>query len=334
MDTPKVGDVVSMFTGGLSNYQDMSNKKGDGNTHTGFISKVNSDGSYEVEHNVHSGSNFSGYKGHAYTSLVKNNVLVDKGFKVNKITRPNYNKFDINNSNIIDPENILYYDDNNKSATDMVNFFNKNKKNISSILGLTDDQALSLAHASLGIINQETKFGEVGKIKLKGKEILAESIKRVTSLLSKDKEYGKNSEASKGLGRVKREMNFGDKNYTRAFNAENLSEESFSEVITLLSKNFFRFKKTGITDEDALYRAIAAHNSPNKASNFSEDSYANNKNIDYVNKILVNSSKGGVKNKNISYNTLVNKLQMNPDILSMAKYVPSIQSAIKNYNKH
>jgi hypothetical protein len=74
----KVGDVVSIYTGGGSNYLDRANKEGDGNSHVGFISKVYPDDSYDVENNNHSiGIGLKGYTydGKAFTHHFENNAL-------------------------------------------------------------------------------------------------------------------------------------------------------------------------------------------------------------------------------------------------------------------
>lgn len=326
--SPNIGDIVSIYTGGRSDFQKEADEKGDGLTHTGFISKVYPDGSYDIEHNIHKSKLFGGYEGKAYTSHVNKHNVDGFSYRVKKITRPNYGS-NYSESVPINEENKLFYKTENKNAVDAVNFINSNKKKLALEFKLDEANFGALSQGVIGIINRESKFGE-SPMKLIGKEVLAEVKKRAQTAFSPEV-YGKDEEASKGLGRIKHTMNFGDVDHSKLFKTSSEGQKAAVEVMAILSKNYHNFKNKGFNDKDALYRAIAAHNSPKKAKDTNEDSFANKKEIDYVNKVLFEMGDSGVYNSRDTLRTTFDELKIDPNIINNIINIPSIKrTLIKN----
>ena len=192
--TVKPGDVVTMFTGGRSAYQGEANAAGTGTTHVGIVDKVNKDGSYYILHNVHAWRPW-GYEGREYRELVKDNVISggteNSGFAIRGAFRPNYEAVENGEKKIL-REDLTIKIDPKKSAKlssgQYNNFFtsksakeklenyyikplndSKNKKALSKVFNLGDDEYNSLAKASLGILGQESEFGTNKKYNQRGK---------------------------------------------------------------------------------------------------------------------------------------------------------------------
>ena len=355
----KPGDITIMYTGGSSFYQDEANKKGDGNTHVGFVSKVNPDGSYYVTHNVHlpGGIDANGdvkWVGHAYEDLVnpKSKIVSNWGFKVNRIVRPDYNKIkkDIAKKDV-NPDNKITYLGDRQKASNIISKINSNKKELAEFFKVEEEDHAALQQAALGIIEKESKFGE-GYTGIKSlekvpyvndaaqliTETISETDKRLKSpsnlakgkFLKINSEYGKDEEASKGLGRIKFEMNFGD-NKQKLESLKKLSKGDsayfdYLATFSILEKNYNDFLRSGYNKNEALYRAIAKHNSPSKAKDTSENSGAKNLDLDYANKVIDLSRSFIIKNKNNNVQTILDNLSLDPNLIKNTAKIPSIRN--------
>jgi hypothetical protein len=317
----KVGDVVLINTGGYSNYQKEANKYGDGNTHTAFISKINNDGTYDIEHNIHKMNNLSNkYEGHVYTSTVKNNELNNFPFyKVAKVIRPDYNQ--LSSTNYIYDKEKLTNTSSNKYENNIINYANANKNKIASYLNISDSEFEDLTRATLGIINKETKFDEsftkIGIDLREPYETMSSLYKTIANtFLPKNEEY---SETSQGLSRIKYDTNFDPStlnNIKQYFNIKDIDNEYGSYIYTmkLLSDNYKYFKNKNYDNPSALYRAITKHNSPAKSRSIgkfkNENDYAKNKDVDYTNEVLKYALKYNYNNNS----TPLNRLYLNKNI--------------------
>jgi len=329
------GDVVSMYTGGRSNYQDQANEKGDGNTHTGFISKVYDDGSYDVQHNVHSvkGLGIDGvkYTGHKYTNHVTAKGIMEgkyAGFVINKITRPKYENIDIKDVSI-NKENVIVDNGNRKASSSVVSYFNDNKEQLAKSLKTTEEETMMFATAALGIIEQESKFGESDKF-IAGRETYETTVTMAKGLKAAftEKEYGKDIEASQSLARVKIDMNFDKFNKQDIKNliGDDIDNDNGALVMTMkiLHTNYKKALRKGYSEKEALYRAIAAHNSPRKAFDNKKGSYASRYDIDYANKVLLNATSFKIKNRENEMNTKIDEILNDDKILSNISKIKSV----------
>lgn len=372
---PKVGDVVSIYTGGSSDFQGAADKEGDGNSHTGFITKV-WDGGYEIDHNVHQSevddkNNFvfdekgkKKYKGKAYRNTVDadGNISGWEGMQVRKITRPNYSALATRPS-VYDKDIQLVDNTKDPVASEIVTMFNTNKKKFADKFKLDEDENIALAKAALGIINQESKFGKafqeealraqaastlllppgikdvaskvIGTNTQKLREGATEIYKKAKSAILPGDEYGKNEETSKGLGRIKYQMNFSPeeiKYLQSEFGLDKPDDAKGSFVFTLaiLNKNYSKFLGEGKSKEEALYRAIAQHNSPSKAKSVGQyapgtgKDYAANYDIDFTNKVIQHSLKFPVTKGGKQLGSLMEKLATNDMVAANTAKIKSL----------
>lgn len=331
---PKVGDVVLMYTGGLSTYQKKADKYGDGLTHQGFISKVYEDGSYDIDHNVHKSSRKSllsseyEYVGNSYTSRVSNNITQDNKFIVKKILRPNYN---VDVKQITSNPNIKIVSKNNPVAA---NYYNNNKEAMSKMFKLDEDELTAISKAALGIIDQETKGGKAFEKKVLGQKVdlrkpyetLVSAGKMVKAAFTDD-EYGVNTEASKGYARMKYDMNFTEaeqQNIKKTLNIEDETsmEGSFVFAIARLSKDYARYLKKGVPKDKALYKAITAYNAPGKA----DSEFAENYDVDYTNKVINYGANNEVREKDKKVGTILDSLAGNKEVVKNSSRLKKVIS--------
>ena len=268
----KSGDVVTMFTGGMSEYQGEANAAGTGTTHTGLIDEVNPDGSYYILHNVHSKDRLTGeFKGREFRDLVKDGKIVSGGlkrsFEVRSAFRPDYKEVQLGEKKVLDdnikltldPKKAVVlsskeYDNNFTSANaknKLLNTFIKplndtrNKKVMAKVFGLGDDEYQSLAKVTLGILGQESSFGTNAKYTTGYKEVGA-TLSKLAGYLppavgvnelakaSGNKGFIKTDEVSKGAGRLKYETNFGKDDVTElGITEDNFDDEDKAPLTTM-----------------------------------------------------------------------------------------------------
>jgi len=207
------GDVVTMYTGGRSQFQGDAQQAGVDTSHAGIVdSDVMKDdkGRYVyILHNVHKTAGYKNgkafYQGHKYRDKLyldnfvgpKDNKrrelkLQYKNFKVREAFSPNYGG---TKGLTVNPDmKISSGEYNSPVAKTMVKTLNDKKiqKKLMFDLGLTEQEYYDLAQASLGIIAQETKFGKTnavplipGGMEIKGKEYAALAYKEGRTLLNK-----------------------------------------------------------------------------------------------------------------------------------------------------
>lgn len=319
----QLGDVVTMYTGGGSDYQtraDAYTGHSKSTSHVGIVdSEIQTDkkGDYfYVLHNVHSGAP-GNYKGRKFRNKVYLDDMKLDGYfehmQVQQVLSPAYEGMDKitynEDVNISVPEK---HKDNNV-ANIMVSTLNDKdiQKNLRFDLGLSEQEYYNLSQAALGIIEQESKFGEVdtvplvpGDVELLGKEIGASVYRGLSDIVSFAKgEKSKSGETSLGYGRIKYNTNFKDIE-RRLKTGYGISKASLSVgadsgrnsiIATMMALgrryNSLRFKKD-ISDEEALYLAMQKYNryDLNRAygkDNKSSVEYAKDKDLSYPNKGLL-----------------------------------------------
>lgn len=365
--TVKPGDVVTMFTGGRSAYQGEANAAGTGTTHVGIVDKVNKDGSYYILHNVHVWRPW-GYEGREYRELVKDNVISggteNSGFAIRAAFRPNYEAVENGEKKIlredltikIDPKKaskLSSGDYNNlftsKSAKEKLeNYYikplndNKNKKALSKVFNLGDDEYNSLAKASLGILGQESEFGTNKKYTTGAKKTgatLSKAAGYVPQLIAINelskatigKDFIKEDEVSKGAGQLKYETNFGEDDLTElGINESNFSDEDKASLTTMykLSRDYKKFLNKGFSKKDSLYRAITNYNSSmgRVVQGKKVEDWAKDYDVDYANKVLNFSNFFDVTDGKKSYKTTSDNLLLNKNV---AKWRTALQKAKK-----
>lgn len=340
------GDVITVYTHGISPFQKEADAAGTGTTHVGIVDKVNPDGSYYILHNLHKGNKEDGFEGREYRDLVKANEIQGHSspYTVKHIYRPNYEAVENGEKKIV-REDLAIRIDPKKSTTlntgDYDNFFtsasaktklensfikplndNKNKKVLSKVFNLGDDEYNSLAKASLGILGQETGFGTSAKYTTGIKQTIAKSAHAVG--LKKD-------EASQGAGQLKYESNFGNDDVTElGITKDNFSDENNASLTTMykLSKDYKKFLDKGFSKKDAMYRAITTYNSTmgRVVNGKKVEDWAKDYDVDYTNKVLNYANMFDVSDKKKSYKTT-------SDNLLLQKNVAKWKASLKNQNK-
>jgi muramidase (phage lysozyme) len=329
--TVKPGDVVTMYTGGMSAYQSEANAAGTGTTHVGIVDKVNPDGSYYILHNNHTGSK-GNWQGEEFRELVKNNTTGIHNFTVRHAFRPKYEAVESGEKKVLredltiklDPKKVSKLssgDYNNlftsKSAKEKLeNSFikplndNKNKKALSKVFNLGDDEYNSLAKASLGILGQESDFGTNNLYTTGAKRAAATGLKAVGY---------KGSEVSKGAGQMKYETNFGNDDLTEiGVTRDNFNDEDKVSLTTMykLSRDYKKFLNKGFSKKDSLYRAVVNYNSSmgRVTGGKKVEDWAKDYDVDYANKVLNFSNFFDVTDGKKSYKTTSDNLLLNKNV--------------------
>lgn len=340
----KPGDFVTMYTGGMSSYQGEANAAGTGTTHVGIVDKVNPDGSYYILHNVHS-KNISGdYEGREFRDLVKNNITGTHSFTVKSAFRPNYDAVENGEKKIVREDLAIKIDPKKSSklsSGDYDSFFSsasaktklennfikplnevKNKKTLSKVFNLGDDEYNSLAKLSLGILGQETSFGTSAKYTTGLKPVVATGAKIIGV---------KSDEVSKGAGQLKYETNFGKDDLTElGITEDNFNDEDKASLTTMykLSRDYKKFLNKGFSKKDAMYRAVVNYNSSmgRISKGKKVEDWAKTYDVDYANKVFNLASLFDIADKKKSYKTTSDTLLLNENV---AKW----RDALKKENK-
>ena len=340
------GDVITIYTGGVSPYQDQANKEGTGDTHSALVDKVNPDGSYYVLHNLHKGSKEKGFEGREYRDLVRGNQIQghDATLTVRHVYRPNYGKVKLGEKKIV-REDLAINVDPKKASTlstgEYNNFFtsasakdklenlfikplndSKNKKVIAKVFGLGDDEYNSLAKSALGVLGQETEYGTNPKYTTGAKKTAANIAKLVGA---------KNDEVSYGAGQLKYETNFGSDALTElGINQDNFNSEDKASLTTMykLATDYKGFLKRGYNKKDALYRAITVYNTSlgHVSGGKKVEDWAKEYNVDYTNKVLNFSNMFNVNDNKNSYKTTLDDLLLQKNV---AKWNPRLKKLKK-----
>lgn len=343
----KPGDVVTMYTGGSSLYQGEANAAGTGTTHVGIVDKVNPDGSYYILHNVHTIGTSGDWEGREFRDLVKGDSIVSNtntGFQVRSAFRPNYGAVESGEKKVLRDDLVIKLDPKKSSklsSGDYNNFFTsksakeklenyyikplndtKNKKALSKVFNLGDDEYNSLAKASLGILGQESEFGT--------NKFFVTGAKRTAATTAKGVGY-KDSEVSKGAGQMKYETNFGNDDLTEiGVTRENFNDEDKASLTTMykLSRDYKKFLNKGFSKKDALYRAITNYNSSmgRVVQGKKVEDWAKDYDVDYANKVLNFSDFFDVTDGKKSYKTTSDNLLLNRNV---AKWRAELQKANK-----
>jgi hypothetical protein len=336
-----------MYTGGSSLYQGEANAAGTGTTHVGIVDKVNPDGSYYILHNVHTMGSSGNWEGREFRDLVKGNFTVgetNKGFEVRHAFRPNYEAVESGEKKVLREDLTIKLDPkkssklssgsyNNfftsKSAKEKLeNYYVKplndinNKKALSKVFNLGDDEYNSLAKASLGILGQESEFGTSANYTTGNKRFWATAAKG-SGL--------KDSEVSKGAGQMKYETNFGNDDLTEiGVTRDNFNDEDKASLTTMykLSRDYKKFLNKGFSKKDALYRAITNYNSSmgRVVQGKKVEDWAKDYDVDYANKVLNFSDFFDVTDGKKSYKTTSDNLLLNKNV---AKWRAQLQQANK-----
>lgn len=337
------GDAITMFTGGSSPYLSEARKHGTDATHIGIVDKVNPDGSYYILHNSHAGNGVTGYEGREYRDLVKDGKIVSGGLKrsyeIRGVYRPNYSKVkDFEEKNKLRQDIVIKFNESKKDelkAMNKDNYFGSTveekvpvflgalnnqttKKNIASKHNLTETEYQSLSKLVLGLLAQESKLGTSDKAPVK--EAAARVSKIVGNMIPgvdilndlTGKTIIKRDEVSAGAGQVKYRTNFGNADLTEVgINSSNFSEDKNIPIVVLdiIANHYKELKKKGETSEAAMYKAVEKYN---RGSN---TKYADEKDSDYVNKVINYTELFEVEDKQgKKYNTLADKLLLEKNI--------------------
>lgn len=343
----KPGDVVTVYTHGISPYQDEADAAGSGTTHTGIIDKVNPDGSYYVLHNLHKGNKDDGFEGREYRDLVKAGEIQGHSspYTVKQVYRPNYNsvkeyekkanirqdtQITINDTNInkiknqsSNPLKSSPFEDSVQNASKYIKPLNNvdNKKKLATKFGLDEDEYQSIVKSTLGILGQESKFGTATYLPAKQAVATASKVLNyvpttvAANLLYKTatgKNLLKQDEVSKGAGQLKWEANNGNADLTEF----GITEENFTEdknipiaMFNKIATNYKEISKTEKNKEKAIYKAIERYNRGKNTK------YAEDFDSDYVNKVISFAKAFVVSDSNgKKFNTTLDKIALNRNI--------------------
>lgn len=335
LDSIKPGDHISFYTGGLSEYQSQAGKNKP--THSALVDSTIQ--YYDrrpfvyVVHNIHKKTN-KGYQGRMFRSKMYLDNLSLDGFpqyKPTSIVAPNLSGSKEKTAVVPDLDlNIDTSDINNPYRLKAVEGLNDKKFRQRSMtdFNLNDEEYMSLAIATLGLMDQESGFGEKGKIpiinnklELVGKEITATTIRGLSG-----------KEGSLGWARIKYNTNFKDvKNRLETdygLTKSKLSvisdkgNNSAKAALIIVAKYYNQLKqKSDINNEgEALYLALQKFNKYNLETTYGNEKktayeYAKEGNLNYVNKILDYSRKYYIKdNKGTKYKTLVDYLNVDINV--------------------
>ena len=340
IDKVKPGNIITMYTGGGSDYLEEAKKSGTDATHVGVVDKINPDGSYYVLHNVHGKNSKGEYVGKEYRNLVKPDGSVEGWgfFKVRNAYSPNYDAVKDYEKKTVVRDNTFLSVDKNKigqlsgldksvlgtNMTERVNTYVKpinnieTKKIFSSKYGIGEDEYQSLAKASLGILAQESNFGTSPK--LLPKQVAATVSNAYGKVYPKGmfdalnlKDPFKRDEVSKGASQMKYETNYGNTDLTEfGINKSNFTDDDKVGVVVMdrLANYYKQLVKKGDSKEDAMYKAIEKYNRGRNTK------YSKTKESDYVNKILKYTNIFSVKDKeNKEYNTIIDKLNLEDNVI-------------------
>lgn len=347
------GDIVTMFTGGLSGYQRHATQYTGHKTapsHAGIVdSPVMEDdkGKYfYVVHNVHtSGTGGQKYQGRKFRNKVYINsgedgnlsLKVDgfKGFSVKQIASPAFGdseKISVNPNIKVQASEQL---GDNKVVNNMIQAVNskKTQKKVMFDLGLTEQEYYDIAQAALGLVGQESKYGTVdkvpvvpGKAELLGKEVAAMTYRSAVELTGKDA-----GETSLGYGRIKYNTNFhdiegklkSDYGISKKSLSTALDDGSNSIIATMfaLGRRYNDLKRDkSIDDNERMYLAIQRYNRynldrPYGSQGKTSREYAKDRDIDYVNKVLNFAENFQVTDGQNKYKTLAKELNKDPRVI-------------------
>jgi hypothetical protein len=313
------GDIVSLRTPGGTSASGQALRQsgqywgGQPPTHTGIVDSV-------VEYDENNRPYF--YVVHTiYDARYRTKTYLDdkkvRNYDVVSVVRPSYSHVHKKSIPLNEGLTMASRDvkeaKNASSAVISLDF----REKLTSQYGISENVALSLSIAAMGIIEQESKMGEakkstpIGDITLNHKEVVATiasemkkgKLGKFPLLLTQMLEgvTGKNipNEASRGMAQIKFNENFGDKAeyYKTVFgidksniglNIDDGSNTGKATVLILADKyNMFKEK---YSEEEALYLAIQSFNrSVNtkvKGSDKNSVDFAKDFDLDYVNKVL------------------------------------------------
>ena len=217
----------------------------------------------------------------------------------------------------------------------------KNKKALSKVFNLGDDEYSSLAKASLGILGQESEFGTNKKYTTGAKRTGANATKVIGTVLGEEGskiansnpfgKVAKRDEVSKGAGQMKYETNFGNDDLTEiGVTRYNFNDEDKASLTTMykLSRDYKKFLNKGFNKKDALYRAITNYNSSmgRVVQGKKVEDWAKDYDVDYANKVLNFSDFFDVTDGKKSYKTTSDNLLLNENV---AKWRAELQKANK-----
>lgn len=345
------GDVITVYTHGISPFQKEADAAGTGTTHVGIVDKVNPDGSYYILHNLHKGNKEDGFEGREYRDLVKANEIQGHSspYTVKHIYRPNYGAVENGEKKIVREDLAIRIDPKKSAALDSGaynNFLasgkekletsyikplndNKNKKVLSKVFNLGDDEYSSLAKASLGILGQETQFGtdkmQVSGLKTAGANLskgLGTILGKEGSKLANSTPLGKiakRDEISRGAGQLKYDTNFGNDDLTElGITKDNYSDDNNVSLTTMykLSKDYKTFLNKGFSKKDAIYKAIVSYNSSmgHVVNGKKIEDWAKDYDVDYANKVLNYADMFDVSDSKKSYKTTADSLLLNKNV--------------------
>lgn len=321
------GDVITIDTGGTSEYQDQANREGSGTSHVAIVDKVNPDGSFYVLHNVHKGNKEDGFEGREYRNKVTPDGTIHGfwRFSAKEAFRPNLSEV-LQDKKPLRNDIKLEVTDETKSSQlkefiSPLNNFN-NKKKVTKMYNLDEEEYNALSKVVIGLLGQETNFGENSEL-IRTKELLSETSKLfndVTLGAFSSNKYVKSDEVSRGAGQFKYKTNFGNKDLTEfGINEENFSKNENISVVMLnkIATDYKSFKDKGYSKEDAIYRAITIYNGSlgGMSGGKTREEWAKEYDVDYTNKVLNFATIIDSKSDEENYSTFLDNLMTNENVL-------------------
>jgi hypothetical protein len=338
------GDLVTIYTGGGSSYQDQADANGSKTTHTGVIDQVNDDGSYYILHNVHTGNETEGFQGREWRELVKPTGRIDGlrhgSFEVKGIFRPKSdaegkatNPLRKNVELTIDPdkaESLQEISSFRGNATDKIQTFIKplndfkNKEKFSKKFELEESEYQALAQLTIGIMGQESTFGTSPKAL--AKEPAAKTswfLNRITDGNFSDSPLMKSDEVSEGPGQLKYNTNFHSDLTEFGINKDNFDEDENAPIASMykLATDYKKYLKKGYSKKDSIYRAAAVYNASlqGESNGKSREEWAEDYDVDYANKVINYASTVGVKGEDKTYKTVIDDLVLEENVRKWSK---------------
>lgn len=337
------GDVVTIFTGGNSPSQGDADAAGSGTTHTAVIDQVNEDGSFYVLHNVHKGSELTGWKGQEYRDLVKPDGKFGTtwgSFQVKKAYRPSTKGVAGKKNNNLREDVTLAVDPDKAEALGGIETFLgnasekvqtyieplndfKNKKKFSNIFELEEDEYQSLAQLTIGILGQESNFGTSVKAIVKEPVARASKMADILTWGQIDSPVFKKDEPSRGAGQLKYNTNFHSDLTEFGINKGNFTDDKNVPIASMykLATDYKKMLKKGYSKKDALYRAAVLYNSSlqGESEGKTREEWAENYDVDYANKAINFASALGVQGEGKAYKTLIDELLVEDNVYKWNK---------------
>lgn len=334
------GDVVGIHSGTQGDLLNQAKKAGRNYTHSGVVDKVNPDGSYYVLHNWHT-SRDGKFVGQEYRTLVDPKTNKLSGFPgngVQEVFRPNYQGDLVPKVKTRKDVKLVAKDQQNlkKGADKFIGVINdfETKDKFINYYGIDEKDYYTISQTALGIMGQETSFGEnlfyASGIKEVGAN-LHKTIKRTDLGMAVEELTGynfKSNEVSMGPGSMKLKSNFNGAELSLfGVTKDNIKNPDKAMLATMqkLTNDYKYYQNKGYGKQESIYRAIQKYNSGSlnkEVAGKTREEWAKDYDLDYVNKVINFAQDFNIQTgKGASAKTFIDDLSVKDNVVKWAKYV-------------